>query len=164
MAMGISPERTSLQPLRSVWAGRRGGAIVKFDRFIWRRPSSTSRMTSHETGAMLLYQGQTVRWEWQSLQERAKIACTAGSIGGFAAISCEGSIGGFVRAGRIAWITTKKTATPISHLIHLRFIDLLKKRASYAITRRFCKANARECRCVAYNAIPSLYQYAYSVP
>src|SRR3974390_3520842 len=61
------------------------------------RPPCTSLAITHETGARWLYQGQTVSWEWQSRQERAKIAQISGGTGGAVYRVWAGSTGGLSR-------------------------------------------------------------------
>src|SRR5580765_5780447 len=61
-------------------------------------------MTSHETGATPLYHGQVVSFEWQSRQARFSTAAASAGTVIAAPIARAGSVGGFVRAGRIAWI------------------------------------------------------------
>src|SRR4029079_212961 len=61
-------------------------------------------MTSHETGATPLYHGQVVSFEWQSRQARFSTAAASAGTVIAAPIARAGSVGGFVRAGRIAWM------------------------------------------------------------
>src|SRR5262245_27310963 len=71
-------------------------------------------MTNHDIGATFAYHGQRVLFEWQSLQERSRIAVTCGSrcICDSSAIDC--SITEFVFAGRLNCAITNKHATTIS--------------------------------------------------
>src|SRR6478609_503065 len=61
-------------------------------------------MTSQETGATPLYHGQVVSFEWQSRQARFRTAAASAGTVIAAPIVRAGSVGGFVRAGRIAWM------------------------------------------------------------
>src|SRR6478609_3063486 len=61
-------------------------------------------MTSHETGATPLYHGQVVSFEWQSRQARFSTAAASAGTVIAAPIVRARSVGGFVRAGRIAWM------------------------------------------------------------
>lgn len=59
-------------------SGLRPACTDHSERFSTRRPRSTSREMSHETGASLLYQGHFVTFEWQSMHARRSSAWTAG--------------------------------------------------------------------------------------
>src|SRR5260370_22323208 len=84
----ISPGRVSF---------RESENVPHSDRFIIFRAPVTSLQTPQETGAIWLYQRHRVRFEWQSWQERSKMAATSGGTGVVAANVFEGSTGGFVR-------------------------------------------------------------------
>lgn len=71
------------------------------EKFTWRRPLSTWSITNQDIGATLLYQGQRVKFEWQSLHPRCKMLSTCGGMGATASSVCDGTTGGLVRAGRI---------------------------------------------------------------
>src|SRR5678815_4031499 len=61
-------------------------------------------MTSQETGATPLYHGQVVSFEWQSRHARFSTAAASAGTAIAAPIVRAGSVGGFVRDGRIAWM------------------------------------------------------------
>src|SRR5437899_2257381 len=84
----ISPRRVSF---------RESENVPHSDRFIIFRAPVTSLQTPQEIGATRLYQGHRVRFEWQSWQERSKMAATCGGTGVVAANVFEGSTGGLVR-------------------------------------------------------------------
>ena len=57
-------------------------------------------MTNHERGAMLLYHGQRVSFEWQSRHARSSTAAARGGTFMRANRVRLGSLGGLLRAGR----------------------------------------------------------------
>ena len=67
---------------------------------MWRRPSRTCPTTNHDTGATCEYHGQSVRFEWQSPQERVNIEWTPGGTSIMDSMVWLGVNGGLVRAGR----------------------------------------------------------------
>ena len=77
---GISPSVTCSQLSPSFLAC--WSAVYRFqvEKFRCLLPSWTS-VTSQETGAALLYQGQTVSLEWQSEQARRRLARTFAGAG-----------------------------------------------------------------------------------
>src|SRR5216684_7746386 len=97
----ISPRRVSF---------RESENVPHSDRFIIFRAPVTSLQTPQEIGATWLYQGHRVRFEWQSWQERSKMAATCGGTGVAAANVFEGSTGGFVRGTGMNCATTRSTS------------------------------------------------------
>ena len=98
-SVGISWSVTSLQISGSTSCCFSGVSDFQSEKFIAPRPLLTSLTTSHDAGATLLYHGQTVRFEWQSLQARVNAEATAGYTLNAACIVRDGSTGGFVLAG-----------------------------------------------------------------
>src|SRR5207245_9332280 len=95
---------------------------------------------THETGATWLYHGQSVSFEWQSLQERSKTFRTWGGTGSEAYIVFEGSTGGFVFLSGMNCATTR-AATSASAI-------LLNQRVRYdSPPRRRCAQLSATCRC-----------------
>src|SRR5713226_3472317 len=97
----ISPRRVSF---------RESENVPHSDRFIIFRAPVTSLQTPQEIGATWLYQGHRVRFEWQSWQERSKMAATCGGTGVVAANVFEGSTGGLVRGTGMNCATTTSTS------------------------------------------------------
>src|SRR5512141_119636 len=82
------------------------------------RPPSTSFCTSHDTGAMFVYQRHIVRLLWQSKQARCASArvCAESHFG-----SCV--TGGFewLRPYGTAWIKAKRITRPAADMSRIRF-------------------------------------------
>jgi hypothetical protein len=97
---------------RVYWTGSSIPGRSHSERFMWRRPELTWSITNQDTGATLLYQGQTVLFEWQSAHARAKIFAWRGGTVTAAARVRASSIGGLVRAGRISWIAAVSPRMP----------------------------------------------------
>src|SRR5436305_13144132 len=97
------------------------------------RRSSTWLITNHDTGATLEYQGQRVLFEWQSLQDRSKMAATCGVTCNRALIVCDSSVAGLVFAERANCANTKTAAATITtHFNTLK--NLLFMLASYVMS------------------------------
>src|SRR5260370_37338909 len=107
---GIPPEVicSTISPRRMSF--RESGNVPHSDRFICFRAPVTSLQTPQEIGATWLYQGHLVRFEWQSWQERSKMAATCGGKGVVAANVFEESTGGFVRGTGMNCATTRSTS------------------------------------------------------
>src|SRR5260370_40872756 len=91
---GIPPEVicSTISPRRMSF--RESGNVPHSDRFIIFLAPVTSLQTPQEIGARWLYQGHLVRFEWQSWQERSKMAATSRGTGEDAASVFAGSTGG----------------------------------------------------------------------
>ena len=97
----MCPFFTSLQILsRSSPAS--SGPSGQSEKFMLPRPSLTWLITFHEIGATFEYHGHTVSCEWQLRQDRSKIALTSAGTARRLVIALAGSLGGLVRAGRMA--------------------------------------------------------------
>lgn len=69
-SVGISRSETSLQISGRMSCCFSAGRAFQSEKLSAFRPRFTSLTTNQEAGASLLYQGQTVWLEWQSLQAR----------------------------------------------------------------------------------------------
>ncbi len=88
----MSPSWTSSGIFRvRAWI-RFSSTAFQREKFSSSRPSFTSCATSHEMGAILVCQPQTVSFEWQSQHAFSSAALTDGDVG-----TCA-STGGFVRS------------------------------------------------------------------
>lgn len=78
----------------------------------------------------MLYQGQTVSFEWQSRQARFQTPDRPGVIGWAASIRISGSVGGLLLSGRYIWIAARRTTSVmLSRLSALLMLSLFLQNA-----------------------------------
>src|ERR1017187_3035409 len=94
------------------------------ERFRRARAPFTSRASSQDTGATLLYQGQTVWLEWQSPQARCMAACTSPGGDNIASNDAARSEAGFSREGRKN-CATSRAARPIKAAAQIVFRNMV---------------------------------------
>src|SRR4051812_10755181 len=78
---------------------RRRSYPPHFEKLRWRRPWLTWSMTNQEAGATFEYQGQSVRFEWQSMHERSSTPATSGGTRACSSSDWPATVG-LTRSGR----------------------------------------------------------------
>src|SRR5713226_4091275 len=138
---GIPPEVicSTISPRRASF--RESENVPHSDRFIIFRAPVTSLQTPQEIGATWLYQGHRVRFEWQSWQERSKMAATSGGTGVVAPNVFEGSTGGFVRGTGMNCARTRS----ISNVQKIRRHDLRMIISLALLHSWMCDVRSRVC-------------------
>src|SRR5215212_7149914 len=80
-------------------SARRRSYSPHLEKFRWRRPWFTWSATNQEAGATFEYQGQSVRFEWQSMHERFSKPSTSGVTRACSASDWPAAAGGLTRSG-----------------------------------------------------------------